>query len=81
MFTWISIKVPDDFPILVPFDSLFVCGEHWIRLFGLFEETAFSAPLSLHHQVMVFRFHHSWLVQLIVHITLVTGVYIYPASA
>lgn len=57
-----------------------MCGEHWIRLFGLLEETPFSAPLSLHHQVMMFRFHSSRLVQIIIHITLLTGVHIYPAS-
>lgn len=76
----ISIEVPDDFPIFVPFDSLFMCRKHWVGLLGLFEETAFSAPLRLHHQVMVFRFHSSWLLQIIIHITLITGVYIYPAS-
>lgn len=77
----ISTVVPDYFPILVPFDPLLVCGEHWIRLFGLFEETAFAAPLALHHQVMVFVFNCSWLIQIIIHIALITGVYIHPARA
>lgn len=81
MFTCISALVPDDFPILVPLDSLLVRGEHRIRLFGLLEEAAFAAPLGLHHQVVVFRFHRSWLIQIIVHITLVTRVHVHPASA
>lgn len=41
----ISPEIPDDFPILIPFDSLLVCRKHRIRLFGLLKETAFSAPL------------------------------------
>lgn len=57
-----------------------MCGEHWIRLFGLFEEAAFTAPLALHHQVVVFGLHCSWLIQIVIHITLVTRVYIHPAG-
>lgn len=75
-----SLVVPDDFPVLVPFDPLLVCGEHWIRLLGLFEEAAFAAPLALHHQVVVFRFHRGRLIQVIVHIALVARVYVHPAE-
>jgi len=70
--TCIEVASPDDFPILVPFDSLLMRGEHWIRLFGLFEEAAFAATLALHHQVVMFSFNYSWLIQIIVYITLVT---------
>lgn len=71
--------VPDYFPVLVPFDSFLMCGEHWVGLFGLFEETAFTTPLCLHHQVVVFCFNSSRLIQVIVHVTLVTRVHIHPA--
>lgn len=82
LYTHISVEVPDDFPIFVPFYPLFVCREHWIRLFGLLEKAAFSASFGFHHQVMVFRFHNGWLVQIIIiiYVTLITRVHIYPAK-
>lgn len=55
-----------------------MCWEHWIRLFGLLEKAAFSASLRFHHQVVVFRFHNCRLVQIIIYVTLITGVHIYP---
>lgn len=76
-----NITVPDNFPVLIPFDPLLMCREHWVTLFGLFEETAFAAPFCLHHQVVVFVFYCSWLIHIIIHITLITGVHIHPASA
>lgn len=77
---YINIVIPDDFTILIPFDSLLVCGKHWVRLFGLFEKAAFAASLALHHQVVMFGFHRSWLIQIVIHITLITRVHIHPAS-
>lgn len=72
--------VPDDFSILVPFDSLFMRWEHRIGLFGLLEEAAFSAPFCLHHQVVVFRLHCNGLVQIVVDVALVAWVHIHPTE-
>lgn len=74
----ISVEVPDEFPVFIPFYPLFMCREHWIRLFCLLEKAAFSASLRFHHQVVVFRFYNGWLVQIILYVTLITGVHIYP---
>lgn len=70
--------LPDDFSVLVPFYSLLVGGEHGIRLFSLFEEAAFPVTLTLHHQVVVFGFDYGRLLQVILHVTLITGANIYP---
>ena len=56
-----SYDIPDNLPILIPLDSLFVGWEHGVGLLSLLEEAALAAPLTLHHQVMVLGLCHRWL--------------------
>lgn len=72
--------VPDDLSVFVPLDPLLVGGEHGVRLLGLFEEAALADAVSLHHEIMVFGFHHRRQLQVILHVALITRVNVHPET-